>query len=45
MSDCLKGAIIAGVIAIIGLGFSFGSVYLTYKLAMATLLKQDGPEK
>jgi len=41
---CLEAAIISGVIAVVGLGFSFGSVYLTYKLAMATLMKQDKNE-
>jgi uncharacterized membrane protein YphA (DoxX/SURF4 family) len=41
MSECLKAEIIAGIIAIIGLAFSFASVFLTYKLAMATLMKQD----
>jgi hypothetical protein len=40
MSECLQAEIIAGVIAVIGLGFSFGSVYLTYQLAMSTLRTQ-----
>lgn len=41
MTECLKAEIIAGIIAVIGLGFSFGSVYLTYQLALATLKKQQ----
>jgi hypothetical protein len=46
MTECLIGAIIAGIISVIGLGTAFGCTYLTYKLAMATLKKGDhhGPD-
>lgn len=42
---CIKAAIVSGIIGVIGLLHGAFSLYLTYKLAMATLQKQNQGHK
>jgi hypothetical protein len=44
MSECLQAAIISGIIGAISLSAALFCTYLTYKLAMATLMKQKDSE-